>query len=486
MDVFRELPFHQTDISDMDMELASTSSGYESAINTTDATIGELITSDADDGRTNIPTERSPSTPVLLSPTSVPVRKNRRSLSTNLRAGSESDVRDCSAVDIAELMKGISDLVFHSLPPSPSSSSSCIHADVSCKICYRNAGDLEMSCCEMQVCSACLTDVVRAKLADDVTTIPCPVPSCNANISEAQIQALLTENEEVWQCYAQADASCRICYCNEGDLEMSCCELKVCSACLTDVVRAKLADGVTTIPCPGSSCTANIEEAQIRALLTENEELWQRYMRYKVAQGNSVTEKLCPFCSHITVHRLHVGKPKNDLRESDVRINCGSCLQDWCFVCHAPWHVGIKCKDLQAGSKMFKRWMKGKDSRGQANAQRCPNCKVPIQRSTGCDNMHCNRCKTRFCYRCGGYFKRSFVLGKHYKPLSPYGCKGAYRGSPVERETVRYGYLFAKATFLAAYPLFFIGAAGVVLVGGTVYLMYKGGRMASRKIKASR
>mmetsp|Transcript_5929 Transcript_5929/g.16099 ORF Transcript_5929/g.16099 Transcript_5929/m.16099 type:complete len:175 (-) Transcript_5929:518-1042(-) len=35
------------------------------------------------------------------------------------------------------------------------------------------------------------------------------------------------------------------------------------------------------------------------------------------------------------------------------------------------------------------------------NATKCPDCKVPIQRSEGCDHMTCNQCSCYFCYRCG-------------------------------------------------------------------------------------
>jgi len=34
-------------------------------------------------------------------------------------------------------------------------------------------------------------------------------------------------------------------------------------------------------------------------------------------------------------------------------------------------------------------------------SQPCPKCKVPVNRSMGCNHMQCTQCRTHFCYRCG-------------------------------------------------------------------------------------
>ena len=36
--------------------------------------------------------------------------------------------------------------------------------------------------------------------------------------------------------------------------------------------------------------------------------------------------------------------------------------------------------------------------------KQCPKCKFWVQKSSGCDAMHC-RCNLVFCYRCGGCLK---------------------------------------------------------------------------------
>ena len=39
---------------------------------------------------------------------------------------------------------------------------------------------------------------------------------------------------------------------------------------------------------------------------------------------------------------------------------------------------------------------------------------VYIQRTKGCDHIVCLRCKTEFCYKCGGRFRDIKFIGKHF------------------------------------------------------------------------
>jgi len=58
-----------------------------------------------------------------------------------------------------------------------------------------------------------------------------------------------------------------------------------------------------------------------------------------------------------------------------VRVTCAECQLDWCFPCHAPWHAQMKCVEFRRGDKLLKAWAR-EQHYGQANAQKCPKCKV--------------------------------------------------------------------------------------------------------------
>jgi len=57
----------------------------------------------------------------------------------------------------------------------------------------------------------------------------------------------------------------------------------------------------------------------------------------------------------------------------------------------------------------------------------CPKCKVPIQKSTGCDHMTCSRCRHQFCWPCLADYNAVARQGNHYHALT---CPH-YRALPV-------------------------------------------------------
>lgn len=107
------------------------------------------------------------------------------------------------------------------------------------------------------------------------------------------------------------------------------------------------------------------------------------------------------------------------------RVTCDQCGHLWCFLCHAPWHQQITCKQFQEGDRLLRNWAK-QINQGQVNAQKCPTCKTFIQRSSGCDHMHCRNCQTDFCYQCGEKLRHLKFFGNHYSKLSVFGCKYRY------------------------------------------------------------
>ncbi|XP_065690608.1 E3 ubiquitin-protein ligase RNF217 isoform X4 [Patagioenas fasciata] len=107
------------------------------------------------------------------------------------------------------------------------------------------------------------------------------------------------------------------------------------------------------------------------------------------------------------------------------QIQCPSCQFVWCFKCHSPWHEGVNCKEYKKGDKLLRHWA-NEIEHGQRNAQKCPKCKIHIQRTEGCDHMTCSQCNTNFCYRCGERYRQLRFFGDHTSNLSIFGCKYRY------------------------------------------------------------
>ena len=282
---------------------------------------------------------------------------------------------------------------------------------------------------------------------------------------------------------------CLVCYCNTGTVRLDCCGVLICRDCITELLVVKITDGiVNNIPCPVGFCKEDIPEDTIRMVLQLRPDILEKYERFRIAQSEDNTNKACPRCSKVMTHHIPQKKGRK-LKEKDVRVTCSVCSLHWCFSCHAPWHTGLTCKEHRSGNKLFRKWIRSRNGpKGQAtaNGQYCPGCRIPIQRTVGCNNMQCTRCKTNFCYQCGEEFKRSFLFGNHYKTLTPNGCKGKYKGSTAERNFIVYSYLGVKCTIGLAYPALYIPVAGALAVGVMAYLGYKHGREAYHKRQLNR
>ncbi|XP_011404683.1 PREDICTED: probable E3 ubiquitin-protein ligase RNF217 [Amphimedon queenslandica] len=264
---------------------------------------------------------------------------------------------------------------------------------------------------------------------------------------------------------------CPICLCKKSHPpKMPCCQFEVCKACVRQIIATNIGEGRSFMPCPNSDCNKALTRDFILQYATDSETK-AKYEQFRVNQENDPTKKTCPNCCLIT--------ERNDLPEyklkpptpEDYNITCDKCSFQWCFSCHSPWHEGISCKAYHQGDQQFHKWTRDRMAGFTPNCQKCPKCKVFIQRSTGCDSMICNQCHTNFCYKCGGKFKSVIFLGDHYQRLAPYGCSYNYLPErPAGRRFIRGGYIFVKAAALTGYPILFVGACTIIIVAGAVIL----------------
>ncbi len=273
------------------------------------------------------------------------------------------------------------------------------------------------------------------------------------------------------------EEECIVCYTPTSPWHPSrrtCCNRAVCRECLVNMVHAKIGlEGLVYIECPNPDCDTPFAKTEVLDLLGGNSEMKEKYERMRLEFEGDDRKKACPNCSLITEHEV---PSKRRLQEDDVKIKCVRCSHDWCFACQAPWHEGLSCKQFRKGDKHFSKWTKGRSSAGTANCQKCPMCRVYIQRSTGCDHMTCNRCDTHFCYKCGGRFVDLPGLGDHYDRMGVFGCTQNYMANqPIKRKAVRGSYLGAKMAMLTGYPVLFVAGVAVVVTVGIVALPIYGG-----------
>ncbi|XP_047429952.1 probable E3 ubiquitin-protein ligase RNF217 isoform X2 [Mugil cephalus] len=247
---------------------------------------------------------------------------------------------------------------------------------------------------------------------------------------------------------ADADTEIQICWvCLDVKpiAPLPCCKNAVCDECLKLYVSSLVRVAKLQIRCPIPECTGNLEEGLVISHLATEEVAKYRYF-LELSQLDSST-KPCPQCSHFTSLKTH--NPNRS--EHKYKIQCSNCQFVWCFKCHAPWHNGLKCRDYRKGDKLLRSWASVIEH-GQRNAQKCPQCKIHIQRTEGCDHMTCTQCNTNFCYRCGERYRHLRFFGDHTSNLSVFGCKYRYLPEkPHLRRLIR-----GSVCGLVVFPVYYV------------------------------
>ncbi|KAG8444271.1 hypothetical protein GDO86_009454 [Hymenochirus boettgeri] len=217
--------------------------------------------------------------------------------------------------------------------------------------------------------------------------------------------------------------SCRVCLEDKSIKPLSCCKKPVCDECLKRYLSSQVQLGQAEIRCPITECNKHLDESTILYSLPHDDIIKYKYF-LDLSRMDSST-KPCPQCKHFTTfkHKSHIPNPTKS--ENKFKIQCPSCHFAWCFKCHSPWHEGINCREYKKGDKLLRHWA-NEIEHGQRNAQKCPKCKVHIQRTEGCDHMTCSQCNTNFCYRCGERYRQLRFFGDHTSNLSIFGCKYRY------------------------------------------------------------
>ncbi|XP_009459116.1 PREDICTED: probable E3 ubiquitin-protein ligase RNF217 [Nipponia nippon] len=217
--------------------------------------------------------------------------------------------------------------------------------------------------------------------------------------------------------------SCRVCLEEKPIKPLSCCKKAVCEECLKRYLSSQVQLGQADIKCPITECSEHLDETTVLYNLPHDDIIKYKYF-LELSRIDSST-KPCPQCKHFTTFQRRGHIPTPAKLENKYKIQCPSCQFVWCFKCHSPWHEGVNCKEYKKGDKLLRHWA-NEIEHGQRNAQKCPKCKIHIQRTEGCDHMTCSQCNTNFCYRCGERYRQLRFFGDHTSNLSIFGCKYRY------------------------------------------------------------
>ncbi|KAL2454888.1 RING/U-box superfamily protein [Abeliophyllum distichum] len=190
---------------------------------------------------------------------------------------------------------------------------------------------------------------------------------------------------------------CEICLENQESWKMftnDSCSHSFCYDCISKHIISRIADKVEMVSCPALNCNTTLDANACR-LMIPNDTLiqWDESLCQSLFPESQ--KVYCPFsdCSAMFV---------NDSRDLITKVKCLVCHRSFCAQCRVPWHPEFICKEFQ---KLYAK-RGGKDSvmiktlAKKKSWQKCPNCKMYVEKSDGCIHITC-RCKYEFCYRCG-------------------------------------------------------------------------------------
>ena len=170
-------------------------------------------------------------------------------------------------------------------------------------------------------------------------------------------------------------STCSICEENTSDIQLNNCLHSFCSSCIAIYASIKIQEGeVLYLKCPALECSQLLDPEQIKSLLPDLYSKYEAFKQSKMSESN-VDFRWCP----------QLNCQGSDIKQNSNHLTCQICKTSFCFLCCEGWHEG-KCENLQ---KLKKK-----------NLKPCPRCSVLIEKTQGCPEISCAKCKFRFCWIC--------------------------------------------------------------------------------------
>eukprot|EP00026_Physarum_polycephalum_P006470 Phypoly_transcript_06513.p1 GENE.Phypoly_transcript_06513~~Phypoly_transcript_06513.p1 ORF type:complete len:557 (+),score=99.32 Phypoly_transcript_06513:24-1694(+) len=207
--------------------------------------------------------------------------------------------------------------------------------------------------------------------------------------------------------FFQTEHTCGICYMDYPGIQFvhqTTCEHPFCKDCMRQMCQINIQEGsIAEIKCPDKQCRKQVLPQVVRGLV--NDETYTRYERLLLDRSlNSMEDVMwCPHCSFAVII--------DDKIELGACTNCGF---SFCTNCMQSWHPSRACKSGEGVVESMRQraisakkdqlekikaeiesvaWMVG-------HTKMCPKCKIPIEKTEGCNKMTCFKCGQYFCWNC--------------------------------------------------------------------------------------
>ncbi|XP_074642150.1 E3 ubiquitin-protein ligase RNF144A-like [Tubulanus polymorphus] len=259
--------------------------------------------------------------------------------------------------------------------------------------------------------------------------------------------------------------TCRLCLqeCSKHDMyELVDCKCLYCRSCVKQYLTILVTEGnVLSITCPDGMCRkpGKIYASEVEQVV--DPEIFDRYIRLKFQREVELdpARTWCPEIGCETV--CHVCTNGDLVPVTGRPVHCPTCGLMFCSVCKSKWHPGQTCDEYLRSGKKEDEGIPF-TSPEDAEIKRCPLCHVPIERTDGCAQMMCKRCKHVFCWYCLTSLDDDFLL-RHYDRGPCKNKLGHSRASVIWHRTQVVGIFAGFGVLLLVASPFLLLAAPCIL-----------------------
>ena len=184
---------------------------------------------------------------------------------------------------------------------------------------------------------------------------------------------------------------CAVCWTEAEHAYRTSCGHSYCGDCFASQCSSA-GDGDLPVRCFGDSgnCLEVLAIQELKNTLTSA--AFEQLLEDSFTTHVRMNPKSFQYCPTPDCQQIYRTSPDG------IIFTCPACLTPICTTCQITSHDGMTCEAYKRigtdGDEEFQRWKQEND------AKDCPNCKVPIEKSEGCNNMECRNCKTHICWFC--------------------------------------------------------------------------------------
>ena len=201
-----------------------------------------------------------------------------------------------------------------------------------------------------------------------------------------------------------AQPDCAVCWTEAEDAYRTSCGHSYCGDCFASQCSSA-GDGDLPVRCFGDSgsCLEVLEVQELKNALTSA--VFEQLLEDSFTTHVRTNPKSFQYCPTPDCQQIYRTSPDG------IIFTCPVCLTPICTTCQITSHDGMTCEVYKRigtdGDEEFQRWKQENDVKD------CPICKVPIEKSEGCNHMECRNCKTHICWFCLETFHEGEKCYKH-------------------------------------------------------------------------